>query len=127
MMKRIFALSMSVAIAAATTARTAPTQQQPATIPVPLAAALMGGAVDPTRPPTRFFVGQAPDGFPAELIPPGPVSVIGGTMASGARTVILAYPAAVENGVTAYRQFLRAQGWIAPSMTEGRTGFVSDP
>jgi hypothetical protein len=62
----------------------------PPSIPVPLAAALMNDWGSAVRAPRQFTVGTLPPGYPAALVPPGPVTVVGGLTAGDQITVILA-------------------------------------
>jgi hypothetical protein len=100
----------------------APAVSQPDAVPAPLAAALVGGAGDDPDDAPRFSVGRAPDGFPAELVPPAPAALVGGAAWRDARTVVVAYPQARKAAVDAYAAFAGRAGW-APPASRGR-GFV---
>jgi hypothetical protein len=61
-----------------------------------------------------MVAGRVPDGWPPELIPPSPVSTLGGMTADTSLTAVFLYPSNAETPVIEYRALLEGHGWKAP-------------
>ncbi|MFL5563357.1 MAG: hypothetical protein ACJ79K_17970 [Gemmatimonadaceae bacterium] len=95
-------------------------------IPATLARALMAAPGEPgSSGDASFYVGSAPNGFPAAWLPPTPVTIAGGFGRAGRSTVVLVYPASEADPAAAYATFLRGAGWTSPERPPERGGFVS--
>jgi hypothetical protein len=92
----------------------------PPSIPVPLAAALMDGWPSPARPPREFTVGTLPPGYPATLVPPGPVRIVGGMTAGDQITVIFAD--STRRLAAVLEQHFQHAGFTRPAPSRG-SGF----
>ena len=57
---------------------------------------------------------RVPDGWPPELIPPPPVTTVGGMRAGDKLSAVFLYPRQVESPVTGYRALLESNGWKPP-------------
>ncbi|MCC6242690.1 MAG: hypothetical protein IT353_07595 [Gemmatimonadaceae bacterium] len=79
------ACTRSRVTSAAPTAAAAPT-----TLPLPLVRALLNDRMNATTGGPQFYVGTLPPGFPAALVPPGPVQVIGSVHTEREMVIVLA-------------------------------------
>ena len=116
-----FALLASVAT------RHALGQQQPATIPTELAAALLEANDDAygSRMPT-ILVGRVPDSIPASLTSAPRATILGSVQSSRVVTIVLKSTMPPNQLLTAFDQQLMASGWAPPpSRADERGGFVS--
>ncbi len=96
-------------------------QTQPANLPASLAGALIGISQSSLAVP-KFFVGEAPTGFPAALIPRHPVSVIGGMKVGDQLIVVLSD--STRRLAAVYEQLLLDSGWTRPPAPRA-SGFTS--
>jgi hypothetical protein len=66
--------------------------------------------------PSTFaiVVGRVPSGWPIELIPPAPVTVLGGTLAGPIKVAVFQYPADAPEPLEDYRSLLLAHGFAHP-------------
>ena len=94
----------------------------PASIPAPLAAALIEDRAGPARAPREFTVGTLPPGYPAMLVPPGPVRIVGGMTAGDQITVVFA-DSTRRLAAVVEQQFEHA-GFTRPAPSPG-SGFSS--
>lgn len=90
-MTHLLARTFALALAATCTTTSISAQSSTRMLPEPLVNALMGslgsgGTVDPPQ----YFVGTLPTGFPAALVPSGPVTVMGGARTGYVTVVVLA-------------------------------------
>jgi hypothetical protein len=92
----------------------------PSSIPAPLAAALMDDRVSPAHAPREFTVGTLPPGYPAILVPPGPVKIVGGMTAGDQITVIFAD--STRRLAAILEQHFEYAGFTRPSPSPG-SGF----
>lgn len=82
-------------------------------LPESLVNALLGGLDRPAAGVTpEYFVGTLPTGFPAALVPSGPVSVVGGARAGDQMVVVLADSTRRLSAVM--EELLKASGYSAP-------------
>jgi hypothetical protein len=111
----ILGLAVTTAAASPSGARSqAP--DQPASIPANLVTALFGSV--------RVTVGEAPKGFPADLIPPAPASIVGGGLSGRELTVIFAYPGALTPALQAYTTHLEVADYAHVSLEMIRDGSI---
>jgi hypothetical protein len=94
----------------------------PASIPAPLAAALIDDRGSATRAPREFTVGTLPPGYPATLVPPGPVRIVGGLTAGDQITVIFAD--STRRLAVVLEQHFEHAGFTRPAPSPG-SGFSS--
>jgi hypothetical protein len=94
----------------------------PASIPVPLAAALIDDRGSAARAPRQFTVGTLPPGYPATLVPPGPVRIVGGMTAGDQITVIFAD--STRRLAAVLEQHFEHAGFTRPAPSPG-SGFFS--
>jgi hypothetical protein len=113
-----------LALASFAIALPARAQERPASIPTDLAIALIGPGSPSFSGAPRFSVGKAPDGFPAMLVPPAPISVVGGMWSGDGGSIVLAVPSAPGEAVATVERFLSDSGWRRPEVPdESRGGF----
>jgi hypothetical protein len=98
-------------------------QTEAAQLPVPLVTALMAGNRYSSSATGRYFVGALPPGWPADLVPPPPASVVGG-MTSGTQ-LIAVFSDTTRRFLARYLKRLADAGWTEPTMERG-TGFQSN-
>ena len=94
----------------------------PASIPAPLAAALIDDRGSPGRATPEFTVGTLPRGYPAALVPPGPVRIVGGMTAGDQITVIFAD--STRRLAAVLEQHFEQVGFTRPAPSP-RSGFSS--
>jgi len=122
-LEHLAAAALAATLATLTWSAPLHAQAEPATIPATLAHALL----DPqfysrtiTKP--SIVVGEAPAGFPADLVPPS-MTVIGG-MANGTRIVVIMRDS-TQPPLGVYQRFLQARGFTAPPASNSGFGFAS--
>jgi hypothetical protein len=98
-------------------------QSSPAMLPEPLVNALIGSldGIGYGGPP-QYFVGTLPTGYPASLVPAGPVSVLGGAR-SGSKIVVLLADS-TRRLSTVIQDLVQSSGYLRPPATPG-SGFSS--
>jgi hypothetical protein len=94
----------------------------PVSIPVSLAAALIDDRGSASRAPRQFTVGTLPPGYPATLVPPGPVRIVGGMTAGDQITVIFAD--STRRLAAVLEQHFEHAGFTRPAPSRG-SGFFS--
>lgn len=113
-------LALLVAVAAAPTLRA---QREPATIPSVLGAALLGGFGELPGGGPHFFVGRAPAGWPAALVPPAGASTVGGVAVGQMRMAVYRFPRSVDP-FASYQPVVSRAGLTALSAEAIGTGFI---
>jgi hypothetical protein len=106
-------------------ATTVDAQSSTRVLPESLVNALIGGLhqMGPGNPP-EYFVGALPPGYPAMLVPDGPVTVLGGARSGNQLVVVLAD--STRRLSTVMEDLLQASGYSRPGATPG-SGFSSAP
>ena len=61
-----------------------------------------------------LIAGRPPDGWPPELVPPSPVSTLGGMGGGNSLMALFRYPPSSQTPVAEFRAFLENQGWKPP-------------
>jgi hypothetical protein len=89
---------------------------------VPLAAALIDDWGSASRAARQFTVGTLPPGYPATLVPPGPVRIVGGMTAGDQITVIFAD--STRRLAAVLEQHFEYAGFTRPAPSPG-SGFSS--
>jgi hypothetical protein len=64
--------------------------------------------------PPILAAGRVPDGWPSSLIPPPPVSTLGGFSAGTSMTAVFLYPPTADRPLAEYRALLEDNGWTLP-------------
>jgi len=91
-------------------------------IPAPLVTALMAnGGVVPTSTAPNYSVAELPSGYPRNLVPVGPVRIVGG-MTTGDETVAI-FSDSTRRLAAVFEQLFEQQGFTRPKPTAG-TGFM---
>jgi hypothetical protein len=113
-----------LALASSLIAAHARAQDRPANIPTDLAIALIGPGSPTFSGAPRFAVGRVPEGFPLTLVPPAPITVVGGMWSGDGGSIVLAVPSAPGEAVAVVERFLADSGWKRPDLLdETRGGF----
>ena len=97
-------------------------QSAPTLIPAPLVSALVDDRGSPAPPATEYAVGKLPRGYPAALVPSGPVNIIGG-MTSGDR-VVAVFADSTRRLAAVLEPLFEQAGFARPAPTRG-SGFNS--
>ncbi len=87
-------------------------------IPEALARALIAQGYEQAGGPT-IVVGRVPEGWPAELVPPPPVTVLGGTSVASTLQAVFQYPADAEDPLDDFHTALASRGFTLPKMAFG--------
>jgi len=95
-------------------------QGAPASLPAPLVSALIDDRGSPTRPSPEYTVGKLPPGYPATLVPSGPVRIVGG-MATGDQ-IIAVFADSTRRLAAVFEQLFEQAGFTRPAPSPG-SGF----
>ena len=82
------------------------------TLPEALVTALMGSSSRISSQHPIYFVGQVPSGYPAALVPSGPVTLVGG-MRDGSQTVAV-FADSTRRLAAVFEQLFEAAGYRRP-------------
>lgn len=106
--------------------RAADAQAVPASVPAALPASLVTALIDSRGAPVRAFpvysVGTLPVGYPATLVPTGPVKIVGG-MTTGDETIAV-FVDSTRRLAAVFEQLFEQRGFRRPPGTPG-SGFSS--
>lgn len=118
---------------AAQAQQTSRAREQGGAVPRELVVAIIGGS-RMTGPVPELFVGRLPDGFPAELLPPKPLDILGGVrypaqMPFGTRTTTIAVIRSnPDSALAAMHTAWVRSGWQHPySGNPAMGGFITSP
>ena len=118
-MKLLRTLIASALFAAPAVARSQSQGVPAQSIPATLAAALYSSSASAS---TRFFVNELPPGYPGSLVPPGHVTILGGTLAYG--EIIALFSDSTQRLAATFEELLPNAGWKTPA-PRGSGGFTS--
>ena len=87
-------------------------QPEPAALPTALARALIGAQGMGSDGPPKFFIGEVPEGFPAQLVPTATAWIVGG--ARSGNTLVAVFADSTRRLAAVYEQMLEDAGWKRP-------------
>jgi hypothetical protein len=116
--RTLFVPSILVVLAAGCAANR---QATPASIPAPLVTALMDDRGSPTRASPDYAVGTLPPGYPATLVPSGPVRIVGGMTAGD--QIIAVFADSTRRLSAILEQLFEHAGFTRPPPSPG-SGFM---
>jgi len=96
-------------------------QAATASLPAPLVAALIDDREAPTRPSPEFAVGKLPPGYPATLVPSGPVRIVGG-MTTGDQ-IVAVFADSTRRLAAVFEDLFAHAGFKRPPESRG-SGFM---
>lgn len=111
---RFFAPWLLVAIAAGCAGNR---QTAPAALPVPLVTALLTDRGAATRAVPQYTNGTLPPGYPAALVPTGPVRILGGMQAGD--EIVAVFSDSTRRLAAVLEQLFQAAGFSRPAPTPG--------
>ena len=115
----MFALSLCLTAGTSSVVRA---QTAPPAIPTALASALIDDRMSPMRSPPSFTVGALPPGYPASLVPRGPVSIVGGMTTSDGAVAVFAD--STRRLAAVFEELFGQAGYVRPPATPA-SGFSS--
>jgi len=98
------------------------TQRASVSLPAPLVTALLDDRGSPTRPAPDYTVGKLPPGYPATLVPSGPVSIVGGMTAGD--QIVAVFADSTRRLAAVFEQLFEHAGFSRPAPSPG-SGFMS--
>lgn len=96
-------------------------QGAPTSLPAPLVTALISDRGEATRPTPVYTVGTLPPGYPATLVPSGPVNIVGG-MKSGDQ-IVAVFADSTRRLAAVFEELFTQAGFTRPPPTPG-SGFM---